>query len=172
MKVSETYDELVNGLQDICESRSDHCQQGKVYKIQFYLGGDWKFLATVCGLESAIADYACIWCKCPKRERFNMSLKWSINDPAHEARSIEEIKEMAKLPKISKLHFNCCRDPIFCFIPISRVVIASLHLFLRISDVLINLLIRDMRILDGTAKHTNDLPDKQSQKHDSICGIP
>ena len=77
MKVSETYDE----------------DKGKVYKIQFYLGGDWKFLATVCGLESATADYAYIWCKCPKRERFDMSLKWSINDPAHGARSIEEIKE-------------------------------------------------------------------------------
>ena len=82
-----------------------------------------------------------IWCKCPKSERFDMSLKWSINDPAHEARSIEEIKEMAKLPKRSKSYFNCSRDPIFSFIPISRVIIDSLHLFLHISDVLINLLI-------------------------------
>ena len=163
MKVSETYDELVNGSQDICQEAGDLeviTVKGKVYKIQFYLGGDWKFLATVCGLESATADYASIWCKCPKRERFDVSLKWSINDRAHGARSIEEIKEMAKLPKRSKLRFNCCRDPIFCFIPISRVVIDSLHLFLRKSDVLINLLIRDMRILDGTAKLTNDLNKK------------
>ena len=95
-------------------------------------------------------------------------LKWSINDPAHGARSIEEIKEMAKLPKRSKLRFNCCSDPIFCFIPISRVVIDSLHLFLRISDVLINLLIRDMRILDGTVKLINDLPDKQKAKNMTV----
>ena len=37
----------------------------------------------------------------------------------------------------------------FPFIPIHHVIIDSLHLFLRISDVLINLLIWDLRMLDG-----------------------
>ena len=36
-----------------------------------------------------------------------------------------------------------------------RVVIDSLHLFLRISDVLTNLLIRDIRILDGIEASSN-----------------
>ena len=40
----------------------------------------------------------------------------------------------------------------FPFIPIHHVIIDTLHLFLRISDVLINLLIRDIRILDGQNK--------------------
>ena len=64
MKVSETYDELINGLQDICREAEDLeviTIKGRVYKIQFYLGGDWKFLATVRVLESATADYTCIW---------------------------------------------------------------------------------------------------------------
>ena len=164
LKVSESYDELFNGLQDICQEAQDLEEvtiKGSIYKVQFYLGGDWKFLATVCGLESATADHACIWCKCPKKQRFDMQLKWSINDPAHGARSIEEIREKARLPKRSTLRYNCCRDPIFSFIPISRVVIDSLHLFLRISDVLINLLIRDIQILDGLERHTSELPDKQ-----------
>ena len=43
----------------------------------------------------------------------------------------------------------------FPFVPIERVIIDSLHLFLRISDVLINLLIRDLRIVDGIEKATS-----------------
>ena len=38
------------------------------------------------------------------------------------------------------------------FIPIDHVIINTLHLFLRISDVLTDLLIRDIRLLDGKNK--------------------
>ena len=48
----------------------------------------------------------------------------------------------------------------FSFIPIQRVVIHSLHLFLRIANVLINLLIRDLRIVDGIDKATGADLDK------------
>ena len=59
------------GLQDICEEAKDLevlTIEGNVYKIIFFLGGDWKFLATVCGIESASAEYSCIWCKCSKSQ--------------------------------------------------------------------------------------------------------
>ena len=92
MEVSESYDELVSGLKDICqEARYLDVITMKIYKITFFLGGDWKFLATVNGLESANADFACIWCKCAKSQRFNMSLQWSINNVKKGARTIEEI---------------------------------------------------------------------------------
>ena len=152
MKISETYDNLAHGLEDICSEARDLevlTLGGVTYTIVFFLGGDWKFLAMVCGLESATCEYACIWCKCPKRQRFDMTMCWSITDVAKGARTINEIQQKSKLSKASKLRYNCCRQPIFPFIPMHRVVIDSLHLFLRISDVLINLLIRDLRILDG-----------------------
>ena len=132
MKVSESYDELVSGLTDICQEARDLdviTIDQKIYKITFFLGGDWKFLATVNGLESANADFACIWCKCAKTQRFDMSLQWSINDATKGARTIEEISKKAKLPKRSKDRYSCCREPIFPFIPIDRVVIDTLHLF-------------------------------------------
>ena len=83
MKVSESYDELISGLKDVCQEARDLeviTVNQRVYKIKFFLGGDWKFLATVSGLESANAEYACIWCKCPTKQRYDMSLQWSIND--------------------------------------------------------------------------------------------
>ena len=75
-------------------------------------------------------------------------MKWSINDTACGARTIQEITDKAKLSKNSKHRFNCSNKPIFSFIPIERVVIDHLHLFLRISDVLIALLVRDLQIAD------------------------
>ena len=181
LKATETYDELALGLQDICEEAKDLevlTIEGNVYKIIFFLGGDWKFLATVCGIESASAEYSCIWCKCSKSQRSNMELKWSISDPLNGARTIEEIREKSKLSKRNKLRFSCCREPIFPFIPITRVVIDSLHLFLRITDVLINLLIRDLQIHDGITKardvthtHTNSYTETYKNFLNVDCKI-
>ena len=78
-----------------------------------------------------------------------MTKTWSITDRDKGARTVSEIKEKSKPGKTNKKRFNCCNEPIFPFILIECVVIDSLHLFLRISDVLINLLIRDLRIMDG-----------------------
>ena len=52
LKIAEDYKELSSGLQDICEEAADLqivTIQDKVYNIKFFLGGDWKYLATVCG---------------------------------------------------------------------------------------------------------------------------
>ena len=168
MKVSESYDELIKGLRDICQEARDLemiTVDERIFKITFFLGGDWKFLATVNGLEHANANFACIWCKCAKTQRFDMHLKWSISDVQKGARTIEEISQKAKLPKSSPDKYGCCREPIFPFIPIDRVIIDTLHLFLRVSDLLLNLLIRDLQILDGIKKGTSKLPDKTKHKN-------
>ena len=39
---------------------------GKSSNIKYFLGGDWKFPACVCGLGGANQEYACIWCKFPE----------------------------------------------------------------------------------------------------------
>ena len=159
MRVAEKYEDLASGLEDIIREARDLevvTIEEQVYRIQLVLGGDWKFLALVCGLESATSQYACIWCKCPKDKRWDMGLVWSLDDPEKGGRTVEEITDKSKLAKTSKNRFNCCRIPLFPFILLQRVVIDSLHLFLRISDVLINLLIRDIRILDGIDKATSE----------------
>jgi len=85
------------------------------------LGGDWKFLALVCGLNAANADYSCIWCKCHSKDRWNMQLKWSLSDTSKGARSIEEIKTLSKKP--AKQQYGCKRLPLFESIPMDRVII-------------------------------------------------
>ena len=155
-KIVENYENLAAALVDICkegEQLKSITINDKSYEIEMYLGGDLKFLAMVCGIEAANCQHACIWWKCPASQRWNMSNEWSITDTAKGARTIEEITKFAS----TKQHkFNCSRKPLFPFIPIHRVIIDTLHLFLRISDVLINLLIRDLRTVDGINKTSND----------------
>ena len=52
----------------------------QAFEIEYYLGGDWKFLAMMTGIDSASSTYACIWCKCPALNRYDTTQKWSIDD--------------------------------------------------------------------------------------------
>ena len=50
----------------------------------------WKFLAVVTGIDAASSDYACIWCKCKKDERCDVTRQWSLTDTNCGARTIQE----------------------------------------------------------------------------------
>ena len=88
-----------------------------------------------------------MWCKCPKQQRWDKSKKWSISDPTFGARTIDEIARFSIGKK-----FSYKARPLFDFIPMDHVIIDKLHLFLRISDVLIDLLIRELRRSDAIEK--------------------
>ena len=153
LKTSENYKTLSDGLQDIIQEAENLKRievDGISFDIELFLGGDWKFLAMICGIDSASSTYSCIWCKCPNYERWDTSKTWSLLNTKNGARTIAEISKNSKLPKSNKNKFNCSHDPLFPFIPLDHVVIDTLHLFLRIADILINLLICDLRALDAT----------------------
>ena len=79
-------------------------------------------------------------------ERWETSKQWSLDDGS---RTIEENLAISVLPKAKK-KFNVSNHPIFTTIPLtSRVVIDNLHLFLCVSDVLIDLLVEDAMRLDS-----------------------
>ena len=77
--------------------------QDQVYTIQSYLGDDLKFSAIVCGIESATAVHAYVWCKCSKSQWPDMQLQWSISDPSKGARTVREIMEKCKQTRIGKI---------------------------------------------------------------------
>lgn len=62
-------------------------------------------------------------------------------------RDSQEIGKHAKSKR-----YNCKTNPLFNFISIENVVIDTLHLLLRISDNLIELLIRELRRKDAMDK--------------------
>ena len=54
LKITESYKELALGLQDIYEKAKDLEVLTIEDKILFFLDGDWKFLAIVSGIDSAV----------------------------------------------------------------------------------------------------------------------
>jgi len=153
-KTDEDYAGLNNALEDLV-SEVERLKRievdGTFYSIEYYLGGDWKFLATVTGIDSASCMYACIWCKCSANDRWDMDKQWSISDPSHGARTIEENMQLASRPR-SKKQYNVTHKPLFPSIPLTNVVIDNLHLFLRVSDVLFNRLVIELKRHDSLEK--------------------
>ena len=122
------------------------------FPIEYFLCSDLKFLAIICGIESATCNHACIWCKCPASERHNMKAEWSFT--GNGARTISEIQICCKQPKAKR--FNCTNMPLFPSIPIDHTIVDILHLFLRVTDVLFNLLIIEVRRKDAVVKCMNE----------------
>ena len=148
IKEPEKYESLLLSLEDIkneIESLSTIKVNNICFDIEYFLGGDWKFLATITGIDSASANYACIWCKCPALERHNSKIKWSICESKFGARTIEE---NIKLASKHKKTFNVTHPPIFSKIPLINIVVDNLHMFLHVADVVIDLLIGALRTLD------------------------
>jgi len=78
---------------------------------------------------------------------------WSVTNPKEGAQTIKEIQELAKFKKNkTNEKYGCIRQPLFPSVPVDHVIPDILHLFLRISDVLINLLILELQRLDGIEK--------------------
>ena len=179
----ENYDSLSTSLKDVIEEITEIHESGleidtTTYAIHFYLGADWKFLAMACGIDAANSTHACVWCTCSKDDRHKLSKEWSICDQSKGARTVQSITDALKLPARSKQKFNCSKVPLFPMVPMERVVIDNLHLFLRVADNLINLLILDLCRIDGIEKCTQLDRDKATniREYESFlsatCKIP
>ncbi len=136
----EKYECLQKHLKDIIEdiiSFTEISYNGVQYEIEYSLSGDYKFLLSVCGLMSANLSHSCLYCELHK-DNFP-----DLNSKGKE-RTTEGIAKMSE-----KRVKGCQKIPLFRSIPIERVVIDILHMFLRISGVLITLLILELRKLDA-----------------------
>ena len=157
LQVREDYDSLAGSLTDIINEARELQSvtiNGDEHRVEYFLGGDLKFLAIVCGIEAANANFSCVWCKCSNTDRWDMDKEWSAFDESKGARTVKNIEECLKLPKSRRV--GCRSSPIFKFIPINHVIVDTLHLFLRVSDLLINLLIQELRKQDGIVRATLD----------------
>ena len=91
-----------------------------------------------------------------------MSKEWSITDPIKGARTIAEITSCCAKAKNSSKRFNWAHAPLFPTIPLDHVIPDVLHLFLRVTDVLFNFLVTDIRRQDGIECCLEGLPPTSS----------
>ena len=65
-KEPEKHERMKKCLKDIIvrevESITSPTVGEHTFEVKFYLGGDWKLLAMVTGIDAAASN---IWCKCP-----------------------------------------------------------------------------------------------------------
>ena len=148
---SLTVNESISDIRSELEELEEIEIRNQKVKVVYYLGGDWKMLAHSLGIQAANSKYCCIWCKCSKDEYYDLDKEWSITDPKKGARTHEEQAAILNHPDYDKLvNYGYKKEPIFRdIIPISRYMIDMLHLFLRISDSLFNLLVKDCCLADG-----------------------
>jgi hypothetical protein len=133
---AETYESLKNALapliSDLCVLKERGFKQtdGTYWPIELYFSSDWKFLATCLGIKAANAQYFCPWCDCSKNNINTMSKTIS--------KSMDNIK--ANYNQIN----GHIREPLFHMILLKNWVVDELHIFLRITDRLWELMISDL----------------------------
>ena len=149
---NENYDALVKCFKEIIKEfrQIEYLTlDDKRINLIFYFAADWKMLAQSLGLQSANSKYPCIWCKCCKDQFYDIDKEWSITDTSKGCRTHEEHMKTIHLDSKDQ-KFGYIREPIFAdIIPINRYIIDMLHLYLRISDNLLNLLIKDCFEVDN-----------------------
>ena len=82
-----------------------------------------------------------------------MTKDCSISDPNKGAHTIQDIISCHTKPK--SRNFNCAYPALFQTVPTDHIIPDVLHLFLRVTDVLFDLLILDVRRQDAIEKSTH-----------------
>jgi hypothetical protein len=134
-EIKETYEELKISLKEILENLRNLKEVkllDEVYRIDFYLGGDMKFISLVLGLDTNFASGSnpCPWCKCSRKDfKKYRQLDLSITNPLNYARTLNEARE-------SRID-GYVKEPLIDFIEFDHVIIDLLHLWLRITDIIL-----------------------------------
>ena len=81
-----------------------------------------------------------------------MSKEWSVTYVDKGTWTIDSI--ISCHTKCISKRIGCVHPPVFQNIPVNHVIPDMLHLYLRITDVLFNLLITDIQRYDGITKAT------------------
>ena len=78
----------INQLVDEKEINVDR----QTIKLDFFLGGDYKFILLILGLSSATSNHACAWCKIHKDERWDMMHDLNYYCSSELKRTLKDLK--------------------------------------------------------------------------------
>ena len=84
--------------------------------------------------------------------RGDKSKNWYLSPLDKNSRTVKKIEGWADG---KRKQYSCKHKPLFMFIDMDHVIVDTLHLFLRIADVLIARLIQDLKLLDHLLSDKN-----------------
>ena len=155
----EGCDGLKEGMGLVWEEANEIIHHGYVMienfkvPVQICLGGDYKFLLAVMGMNQANAWYACLFCTVKDSERHDMSKKESRYDSPPVVKTLAELKSL-RTNKTVDSRKGSVNVPLVN-VDLQDMVIDKLHLLLRIVDRLIFALIITADQADVLAGHKN-----------------
>lgn len=147
---------------------------GERVKLEFFLGGDLKFLLMVMGMNGASSNYACLWCLLHKDERWDTSKDVLYYNEAPKCRTLENIK---KLYQSKSNNLGCINKPLLD-IALDHVVPDELHLLLRITDRLLENIVEEVMEKDSVNDfnkpkgHPKGVGLTNLVKAINDCGVP
>lgn len=161
----EDYDTLKDSFKDVFQEINEMVAQEKIavnegtVNLEFFLGGDYKFILLMMGLSGATSNHACVWCNIHKDKRWDMShdLEYYNSPPLKRT-----LKDMHSLAGKTKQNYCCVHKPLLD-IELSHVILDELHLLLRVMDILIGNLVQGA--IDWDKK---DNWKKKKSEHQSI----
>jgi hypothetical protein len=106
---------------------------GVLWDFELYFSADWKFLAICLGLNGPTSKHFCIWCMCSKDQHGDLSRNWHIE------------KTMERIAENYNEYNGHIHPPLFNMIPIDHIVFDELHVFLRITDRLWELMLSEIK---------------------------
>jgi len=104
-----------------------------LWNFELFFSSDWKFLAICLGFNAANSNYFCPWCKINKNQRGNRQIEWTIS------------KSMNALNKNPMEYPGHQLPPLFNMIPLENHVPDKLHIMLRITDRLWELVLQEIK---------------------------
>ena len=179
VKKSECYEVLQESFCNVFESINslNSTKQIEVsnrkISLEFFLGGDYKFLLLILGLKSATCNHSCIWCKIHKDMKWDMTYDLNHYNSTPLKCTLAEIREMTARKKDN----YCCKYPPLLNIDLDHVILDELHLMLRVVDVLIDNLLEDVLEWDKNVDICKRRSEKRGEHLENLvstirsCGV-
>ena len=152
----ECYEDLRKALKELDEKLSvlkEIVFEGVTYQIEFWLGGDLKFILIMLGMNAANSGHPCPFCILHKSQFSNNICGHKINR------------------NLSDSTYGQIHAPIFKFIKIENVIPDCLHMGMRITDKLENNLKSDIEQLDNTFSENLERNENFESYVDYLEGI-
>ncbi|CAB3986755.1 NACHT, LRR and PYD domains-containing 12 [Paramuricea clavata] len=147
---------------------------GEYVKLEFFLGGDLKFLLMIIGMDAASSKYACLWCLANKDDRWDTSKNLNYYYDGPKCRTLEDILK----------HFQCKSGNLGCInkplldIDLDHVVPDELHLLLRVTFRLLKNVVEE--VMENDLVNDYNMPKGQPSgvgltslvEAINECGVP
>jgi len=104
-----------------------------LWNFELFFSSDWKFLAICLGFNAANSNYFCPWCKIAKNQRENGQIEWAIS------KSMSDLKENPTAYPGHQL------PSLFNMIQLENYIPDKLHIMLRITDRLWELVLQEIK---------------------------